>query len=207
MHNFINFCFGLALFSLVGCQTKPIVFFENINIGDNLETCLANGTVQSNPDYNIKTLAPKFDTEMFELANSNIANANFTYTGVIFDENNIISEIRLKHHQDEKEETAKEVFNYMTQYFCQRYQGIKTEDINEEWETDSYNLKYNKKGVKNIWETNKLKVILQSYVAIRVDQPSVYDENGEWSLSLSIREDMAKRYYNGNWVELQISVK
>lgn len=202
-----KFLFLILITFLFGCQTEPVIFFEDIHIGDTLENCLANGTVQSNSDYNVKTLAPKFDTEMFELANSNIANVDFTYTGVLFDENNIISEIRLKHHQDEKEETAKEVFNYMTQYFCQRYQGIKTEDINEEWETDSYNLKYNKKGVKNIWETNKLKVILQSYVAIRVDQPSVYDENGEWSLSLSIREDMAKRYYNGNWVELNIIAK
>ena len=64
-----------------------------------------------------------------------------------------------------------------------------------------------KVGIKNIWETNKLKIILQSYSAIRKDKSSTYDENGEWSLYLSVREDIAKRYYNGNWVELNIVVK
>jgi hypothetical protein len=207
MWNYKKYILSISLIFLVGCQFKPEVLFENINVGDNLETCLANGTIQNNPDYNIKTLAPKFDNEMFELANNNIANSNFTYTGVEFDENNIVREIKLKFHQKETGKTAKEVFNYMTQYFCQQYQGMKTEEVNEEWETDSYNLKYQKKGMKNIWETNKLKIILKSYNAIRIDKSSTYDENGQWSLYLSAREDVAKIYYNGNWVELIISVK
>ena len=188
-------------------QKKPEVLFDNIYIGDKLESCLANGTVQNNPDYNVRTLAPKFDNDMFELANSNIANANFTYTGVEFDENNIVREIRLKYHQKETGKTAKEVFNYMTQYFCQRYQGMKTEEVNEDWKTDSYDLKYQKRGMKNIWETNKLKIILKSYNAIRTDKSSTYDENGQWSSYLSVREDVARRYYNGNWVELEIIAK
>lgn len=188
-------------------QNKPEVLFENIYIGDKLETCLANGTVQNNPNYNVKTLAPKFDNDMFELANSHIANANFTYTGVEFDKNNMVREIRLKYHQKEGGKTAKEVFNYMTQYFCQRYQGMRTEEVNEEWETDSYNLKYQKRGMNNIWETNKLKIILTSYNAIRTEQSSTYDENGNWSLYLSVREDVARRYYDGNWVELNIIAK
>lgn len=207
MKNLKKYVLAITLFCLVGCQPKPEVLFENIYIGDNLETCLAKGTIQNNPDYNVKTLAPKFDNNMFELSNSNIANANFTYTGVEFDGNNIVKEISLKYHQKETGKTAKEVFNYMTQYFCQRYQGMKTEEVNDEWETDSYNLKYQKKGMKNIWETNKLKIILQSYDAIRKDKSSTYDENGQWSLSLSVREDVAKRYYNGNWVELDIIAK
>lgn len=201
----IILCF--AFFYLVGCNTKPEVFFENIYLGDNLETCLAKGTVQNNPDYNVKTLAPKFDNNMFELANNNIANANFTYSGVEFDGNNIVREIYLKYHQKETGKTAKEVFNYMTQYFCQRYQGMKTEEVNEEWVTDSYNLEYQKKGIKNIWETNKLKIILQSYDAIRKDKTSVYGENGQWSLYLYVREDVARRYYDGKWVELNIIAK
>lgn len=206
MKNLKKYVLGIALFFLVGCQTKPEVFFENINIGDNLETCLAKGTIQNNPDYNAKTLAPN-EKNMFELANSNIANFYFSNSGVWFDGNNIVSEIRLKYHQIETGKTAKEVFNYMTQYFCQRYQGMKTEEVNEEWETDSYNLKYQKEGMKNMWETNKLIIILQSYEAIRKDKSSVNDENGQWSLSLSVREDVAKRYYNGNWVELNIIAK
>ena len=49
-----KYVLGITLCFMVGCQTKPVVLFENINIGDNLETCLANGTIQNNPDYNIK---------------------------------------------------------------------------------------------------------------------------------------------------------
>lgn len=213
-----NFLLCITLFFFAGCQIdygqnyrkqkQPEVLFENIYIGDNVETCLANGTVQINPDCNVNTLAPKFNNYMFELANNNIANSNFTYTGVGFDGNNIVREIRLIYHQKETGKTAKEVFNYMTQYFCQRYQGMKTEEVNDEWVTDDdYELKYKKVGIKNIWETNKLKIILQSYSAIRKDKSSTYDENGEWSLYLSVREDIAKRYYNGNWVELNIVVK
>lgn len=207
MKNLKKYVLAITLFCLVGCQPKPEVLFENIYIGDNLETCLAKGTIQNNPDYNVKTLAPKFDNDMFELANSNIANANFTYSGVEFDENNIVREIELKYHQKETGKTAKEVFNYMTQYFCQRYQGMKTEEVNEEWETDSYDLKYQKKGMKNIWETNKLIITLKSYDAIRTDKSSTYDENGQWSLYLSVREDNARIYFNGKWVELNIIAK
>ena len=207
MWNLKKYVFGITFCFMVGCQSKPVVFFENINVGDNLETCLAKGTVQNNPGYNVKTIAPKFDNNMFELANNNIANSNFTYTGVEFDENNIVREIKLKFHQKETGKTAKEVFNFMTQYFCQRYQGMKTEEVNEEWETDSDNLKYQKMGMKNIWETNKLKIILKSYDAIRTDKSSTYDENGQWQLYLAVREDIAKIYYNGNWVELNIIAK
>ena len=144
---------------------------------------------------------------MLELSNSHIANANFTYTGVESDKNNMVREIRLKYHQKEGGKTAKEVFNYMTQYFCQRYQGMRTEEVNEEWKTDIYNLKYQKRGMNNIWETNKLKIILTSYNAIRTEQSSIYDENGNWSSYLSVREDVARRYYDGNWVELNIIAK
>lgn len=197
---------GLITFCLIGCQSQPEVLFENIYIGDTLESCLANGTIQHNPDYNIKTLAPNFKNQ-FELSNSSLANSNFSYTGVWFDNNHIVKSIELSFHQKESGKTAKEVFNYMTQYFCQLYQGMKTEEVNEEWVTDSYNLEYQKNGIKNIWETNKLKIILESYDAIREDKTSVYDENGQWSLYLSVREDVARRYYDGKWVELNITAK
>ena len=127
MKNLKKYVLGITLFFFVGCQSKPEVFFENINVGDNLETCLAKGTVQNNPDYNKETLI-KNDISMIELANNHIANSYFTNSEVIFDRNNIIKEIVLKFQQDKKGKgkTAKEVFNYMTQYFCQRYQGMKT---------------------------------------------------------------------------------
>ena len=56
------------------------------------------------------------------------------------------------------------------------------------------------------WKTYRLKDVT-SILGDGLHGTPVYDENGEWSLYLSIREDVAKRYYNGNWVELQISVK
>lgn len=188
-------------------QNKPEVLFENIYVGDDLEKCLAKGTIQHNPDYKVGTIAPN-QKNMLELANSNIANSYFSYTGVWFDNYNIVKEIELNFHQKESGKTAKEVFNFMTQYFCQRYQGMRTETIKEHWTTnDSYKFKYEKEGIKNIWETNKVRITLQFYSASRIDKSSVYDENGDWSLALSVREDIAKRYYDGNWVELEIIAK
>ena len=67
MKNLKKYVLAITLFCLVGCQPKPEVLFENIYIGDNLETCLAKGTIQNNPDYNVKTLAPKFDYEFLQL--------------------------------------------------------------------------------------------------------------------------------------------
>ena len=68
-------------------------------------------------------------------------------------------------------------------------------------------VKTKKEGIKNIWETNKVRITLQFYYALRIDKSTVYDKDGNWSLSLSVREDMAKRYYDGNWVELNIIAK
>ena len=54
------------------------------------------------------------------------------------------------------------LFDLCADDHCQRYQGMKTEEVNDEWVTDDdYELKYKKVGIKNIWETNKLKIILQ----------------------------------------------
>ena len=211
-----SFILCFMLFLLIGSQNSngqnyrrqnnSEVFFENIYIGDNLETCLAKGTVQYNPDYKIETIAPN-QKNMLELAYNNIVDSYFSYTGVWFDKNNIVKEIELKFHQKENGKTAKEVFNFMTQYFCQRYQGMRTGTVKDQWTTESYELKYEKEGIKNIWETNKVRITLQFYYALRIDKSTVYDKDGNWSLSLSVREDMAKRYYDGNWVELNIIAK
>ena len=208
---------GMALFAVLMCVSfascesssskTPEVLFENIYIGDNLETCLAKGTIRHNPDYEIKTLA-SYQKNMLELANNSIADSYFSYTGVWFDKNNIVKEVELKFHQKKTGKTAKDVFNFMTQYFCQRYQGMRTETIKEHWTTnDSYKFKYEKEGIKNIWETNKVRVTLQFYHAWRMDKSSVYDENGNLIYSLAVREDIAKRDYDGNWVEVNILVK
>lgn len=166
-----NFFLFIILIHLVACQNgnepnhrnsnKAEVFFENIYVGDKLESCLAKGAVQFNIDYNAESSVQE-QKNMLELANNNVASPYFSFAGVWFDNNNIINRIELKFHQKENGKTAKEVFNFMTQYFCQRYQGMKTETVAEEWEHDA-DLKFNKEGFKNIWETNKVKIILQFY--------------------------------------------
>ena len=205
MKQFKTIIWSFITFCLIGCQSQPEALFENIYIGDTLESCLANGTVQHNPDYNIETLAPNFKNQ-FELSNSSLANSNFSYTGVWFDNNHIVKSIELSFHQKETGKTAKEVFNFMTQYFCQHYHGMRTDTVNEQWETDSYELKYEKEGVRNIWETDKLIITLLSYDNIRIDKSYAYNGNN-WSLYDSVREDVARLYFDGNWVELKIEVK
>ena len=212
MKNLKKYVLGITLFFFVGCQSKPEVFFENINVGDNPETCLAKGTVQNNPDYNKETLI-KNDISMIELANNHIANSYFTNSEVIFDKNNIIKEIVLKFQQDKKGKgkTAKEVFNYMTQYFCQRYQGMKTETINEEKEDNQYKelgIKFSQEGMTNIWETNKIKMILKSYDNTLIDRYNVHATLNSEPLSVmnSLKWwDIESK--EGKWVELNISVK
>lgn len=144
----------LIAFCLVGCQSQPEVFFENINIGDNLDACLAKGTVQYNSDYNKKTVIEN-NISKIELANNYIYDSYFTNSEVKFDKNDIIQEIVLKFQQDKKNtgKTAKEVYNYMTQYFCQRYQNMRTMTINEEIADknyDKYSVKFIQEGLANI---------------------------------------------------------
>ena len=84
---------------------------------------------------------------------------------------------------------------------------MKTEKVSELYVPENEKLKYRKEGLMNIWETNKIKIILMSYYNNRLDKASVYDENGNWSLARAVREDIAKRDYDGNWVELIIISK
>ena len=210
MHNFINFCFGLALFSLVGCQTKPIVFFENINIGDNLETCLANGTIQYRNNDN-----------EFKL-NSDIVNKYFNYSDVQFDGSNIIKKAEMKYHQTKSSDTAEEVYSNMTQYFCQNYTGMITE-VMKETEIDSKSdVKYDKVGHKNIWETDKIIITLSSY-NIYPDFDYIHRKESESESESGYRPGSTlgsvfdrplpswrvhrAKEIEGKWVELEISVK
>lgn len=212
MKNLKKYVLGITLFCLVGCQPKPEVLFENIYIGDNLETCLAKGTVQNNPDYNKETVI-KNDISMIELANNHIADSYFTKSEVIFDGNNIIKEIVLKFQQDKKGKgkTAKEVFNYMTQYFCQRYQGMKTETIDEEKADNQYKehgVKFSLDGMANIWETSRIKMTLKSYDKTLIDRYNIHKilNSEPFSVMNSLKWwDIESK--EGKWVELNISVK
>ena len=204
------------LFFLVACQNsygqnyRKSVFFENIYIGDNIETCLAKGTVQYNPDYNNETII-KNNISMIELANNNIANSYFSNSEVKFDENNIVKEIKLTFQQDNKGKgkSAKEVFNYMTQYFCQRYQGMKTKTLNEEKVDKNYNaceVKFKKGGMTNLWETNRIRITLKSYENTLLNRYNVHKfYNSESFDALSYLTWLDIESKEGKWVELIIS--
>ena len=174
----------------MGCQFKPEVLFENINVGDNLEVCLAKGSVQHNTN----------DENIFELRNNNIANTYFTNNEVKFDEKSTVKEINLKFHEGKNGKTAKEVFNFMTQYFCQRYEGMKTEKIDEIWE--KFGFSWQKKGMQNIWETNKIKFTLSFYTNDPIYKESELNPNKPNFIS-----SMAREAYGGQWVQLKIIAK
>ena len=193
MKNLKKYVLGITLFCLVGCQPKPEVLFENIYIGDNLETCLAKGAVQYSSNH-----------DKLELTNI-IADTYFTDSEVTFNEKSIVKEMKLKLHQTKNSKTAKEVFNYLTQYFCQRYQGMKTEPISEKQTDDNSNINYSQHGVKNIWETNNIKIVMKSYNNIvddriyRADPNSTVDFYWVWASAVEEIE--------GNWAELIITAK
>ena len=201
MWNYKKYILSISLIFLVGCQFKPEVLFENINVGDNLEVCLAKGFVQHNTN----------DENLFELRNNNIANTYFTNSEVKFDEKSTVKEIKLKFHESKKGKTAKEVFNFMTQYFCQRYQGMKTRTINEDKVDKNYNayeVKFRKGGISNIWETNRIKITLKSYDNTLLNRYNVHNYyNSESFDALGYLTWLDIDSKEGKWVELNISVK
>lgn len=137
----------------MGCQRQPEILFENINVGDNIETCLAKGAIQYFYD----------DEYAFKLANDNIATSYFHTNTVKFNEHKIVEEIYCFYYmKDDKNKSAAEVFSSMTQYFCQRYKGMKTEKVNEK-RYDNNQIEYNFSATTNIWETNKIRVELMFY--------------------------------------------
>ena len=207
-----EFLFVVIIFILSGCQNKQVVLFEDIYIGDNLETCLAKGTIRYNPDYN-KEIILENDVSMIELANNYIASSYFTNSEVKFDWKNVVKEIELKFQQEKRGRTAKDVFSFMTQYFCQRYQGMKTEIIDEEKVYDRYEectVKFRREGMANIWETNKIKIILKSYDNTLLDRYNVHkalnpDDSDLHLLKYLVWLDIDSN--EGKWVELNIVAK
>lgn len=189
---FLIICFQNGYGQNYRKSNKPEVFFENIHIGDNLETCLAKGTVQY-----------RHNSHKFKL-NSDIVNQYFYYSNVKFDEKNIIKEAELKFHQPRSKKTAEEVFNFMTQYFCQRYSGMKTTEINEERLHEDYDMKCRHEGIKIVWETDKIKIILKSYYNTPDYTP--IPRSSENEVVFDWGADAAKEL-KGNWVELNITAK
>lgn len=192
MWNLTKYLIGIALFILVGCQTQPEVLFENINVGDNLETCLAKGTIKYKFDHH-------YDNGKRLVLADNIATNYLPYTEVKLDDNNIIKELEFKLHSDDK--TVEEAFSFMTQYFCQRYENMTSEKIDEVKDDGNYR----ELGSKNIWETNKIKIILSSYDNI-VDWQAIA-RNVKKAGSDGWVENQFAKEIQGYWVELTITIK
>lgn len=186
----IILCF--AFFYLVGCNTKPEVFFENIYLGDNLETCLAKGAIQYQNEY------------AYELANHSITNSYFTFNEVKFDGNGEIEEINFFFRQSNTGKTANEVFSFMTQYFCQRYPQMKTKAIDKEKKGEDFDGRYRHKGMMNIWETEKIRIEIKSYTNALIDYQFTPPNPGKVVFSW---DDDAAREKQGSFVELKISAK
>lgn len=195
MWNYKKYILSISLFILVGCQLKPEVLFENINVGDNLEVCLSKGAVVQ---------GRRHQENIFELGNNNIASTYFDKSEVKFKDNNEVEEISLEYHYKKKGKTAQEVFNFMTQYFCQRYTDMRTEKLNETWEI--HGLSWQKEGMQNIWETNKIRTTLSFYT----NKP-IYDESehvgNPYNYGAQIANDLVRKTYAGQWVKLQIVTK
>lgn len=195
MWNYKKYILSISLIFLVGCQFKPEVLFENINVGDNLETCLSKGAV-------VQTR--RHQENIFELGNNNIASTYFDKSEVKFDSNNKVKEIELSYHEQKKGKSAQEVYNYMTQYFCQLYKGIKTKKLNEAWELHGFS--WEKEGMQNIWETNQIKITLNFYLnkPIYGQDESTGNYN---SLGRKVASYWERNTYGGEWVELKITIK
>lgn len=132
------------------------VFFENINVGDNLEKCIAKGLVESTGG------ATNWNAYEWKLTDSNLNNY-FQRTGVVFDNNNIIKEIELL-ASDYKENNkgdvdVKKSFNYILKYFTQRYSGMKVRKVNTK---NSSSCLYDI-GTEYFWETSNLIIQVKLY--------------------------------------------
>lgn len=146
----------LLLIGNLAC-TQPQVFFENFNIGDKLEKCLANGLIQSSGGPHAGT---PFE---WELTDPNIK-SYFQRTGVVFDNNNNIKEIELlaskyKYHDGYPNVDVGKSFNYMLQYFSQRYSGMEKGEFNTKDDTSClYEV-----GTEYVWNTSYLTIKVQLY--------------------------------------------
>ena len=132
----------------------------------------------------------------------------FNYSEVMFDEDNIIKKIDMNYHQKKGGKTAIEVFNFMSQYFCQRYQGMKTITIDEVLKKEYAGeiITYSQEGMTNIWETNKIRIALTFYsntlIDYKINYPS-YDGQVVYNWTANYAENELR----GNFVKLNIIAK
>jgi len=159
MNKFMRKIVLVLFLILIGNNTfaQSKVFFENINIGDNLEKCIANGLVENTGGPN-----PRIAFE-WGLTNSNVK-SYFQYTGVGFDKNSIIKEIELlafnlKSGNSGKDIDAKKTLNFMLRYFASQYSGMKQKNINTKNNIScTYDI-----GTEYTWETTSLTIHVKHY--------------------------------------------
>lgn len=171
----------LLLIGNLAC-TQPQVFFEKINIGDKLEKCLANGLFQSSGGPHAGT---PFE---WELTDSDIK-TYFQRTGVVFDNNNTIQEIELLAYNYTNLNTNQNVdvsrsFNYMLQYFSQRYSGMKKGEFNTKDDT-TYCLY--EVGTEYVWNTPDLTIRVQLFHTVH---NAAFHANKESVLGVCMDERM-----------------
>lgn len=136
-------------------EADNVTFFEDIIVGDSLEECLANGSIQ----YYGKPNA-YLDYE-WELKDSYVK-SYFSKTGVSFDENQIVNEVFLsctnakgqgRNTKDEIDESLR----FIMKYFSERYAGMKKSSIKSK-----VGCLYDE-GQQFVWETPYLLIKVKNY--------------------------------------------
>lgn len=184
----------LLLIGNLAC-VQPQVFFENFNIGDKLEKCLASGLIQSSGGPHAGT---PFE---WELTDPNIK-TYFQRTGVVFDNNNNIKEIDLlaskyKYHDGYPNVDVGNSFNYMLQYFSQRYSGMKKGEFNTKDDT-TYCLY--EVGTEYVWNTPDLTIRVQLFHTVH---NAAFHANKESVLGVCMDERMR----SGTFARVKITKK
>ena len=132
---------------IINAQSKE--FIGGIYLGDTLEKCIANGTIESSG-------SPSFT---WELSDPNIKRY-FPYSTVIFDHNNIIKEIKLNASRflyDTKHVDVAKSFNYILRYLSQRYTGMKRTEIKGN-KAHFYDV-----GTEHTWNTSNFIIKVRYY--------------------------------------------
>lgn len=193
MKKTILILFLIVIGNYAFAQSK--VFFENICVGDNLEKCVANGLVEDTGGPNPR-IAYKWG-----LTDSNIK-SYFNYTGVGFDNNNIVKEIELIAITDETGKSknnidTKKTLNFMLRYFAQRYSGMKQKNIYTKNNTSClYDV-----GTEYTWETASLTIHVKHYNCLHDETACEKKKNPQGPLGDFCSQSF---FYTGKYTKVNI---
>lgn len=191
----------LAFCLICSCQTnaqkQDESLYGNIYLTDNIETCLAKGTVQS-------TRKSIVNPTGFTLANNSFIGIPFEKSAVKFNNNNNIEYVKLSTKHGYKEsnvsDNTESIFNQALQNLCRQYSNMQMYTIDKTIEGDGYIRRMQGQGYK--WETTNKIIKLEHYTG------SIYNtENLNMNAGLSITLAIYKEEYCGNFVELTFEKK